>query len=115
FMKKRKWVTYSGQAFFDWHTGKVTIPPGVKVDTRPVGEDLFLWDDFAGEIPAIEDLTDRRLASAVMILTQVMPADLPIPDLEQLGSGPRKDDGTTAPPAPKGFDPHSPFMNQVIE
>jgi hypothetical protein len=92
--------------------GKVTIPPGGKVDTKPVEEDLFLWDDYIGEIPAIEDLTDKRLASAVMMLTQVTPADRPIPDLEQLSSGPRKDERTAAPPAPKGFNPHSPLVNK---
>jgi hypothetical protein len=117
FMKKRKWVTYSGQAFFDWHTGKVNIPPGVKVDTMPVGEDLFLWDDYAGEIPAIGngDVTDTRLVKAVMMLTQSMPANCPIPDLEQLSSGPRKDELTVARPALKGFDPHSPLVNQWLE
>jgi hypothetical protein len=49
-----------------------------------------------------------------MMLTQVVPADLPIPDLEQLTSDPRKDERRAAP-APKGFDPHSPRMKQVIE
>jgi Restriction endonuclease len=115
FMKKRKWVTYSGQAFFDWHTGKVTIPPGVKVDTRPITEDLFLWDDYDGEIPAIKDVTDTRLLRAVMMLTDFMPADAPIPDLEQLSSGTRKDERAVVPPSPKGFDPYSPLLNQVIE
>jgi hypothetical protein len=115
FMKKRKWVTYSGQAFFDWHTGKVTIPPGVKVGTIPIVEDLFLWDDYAGEIPAFGDATDTRLVKAVMMLTQNMPADCPIPDLEQLSSGPRKDERTVVQPAPKEFDPHSSLVNQMLE
>lgn len=115
FMKKRIWVTYSGQAFFDWHTGKVTIPPGGKVDTRPVEEDLFQWDDYTGEIPHIEDLSDTGLARPVMMLTQIVSADLPIPELEQLCSAPRKDDRTAVSHGPKGFNPHSLLTKQVIE
>jgi hypothetical protein len=115
FIKKRRWVTYSGQAFFDWHTGKVTIPPEVEVYMRPMVEDVVLWDDYTGEIPAIEDATNTRLVRGVMVLTQFMPADRPIPDLEQLSSGLRKDERTVVPPAPKGFDPNSSFVKRAIE
>ena len=115
FMKKRKWVTYSGKAFFDWHANKVTIPPGVKVDTRPVEEDLLLWEDYTGEIPAIEVPNDSWLARGVLMQTQIMPANRPIPELEKLCLGPRKDERMAAPPSPKGFDPHSPFIKHVIE
>lgn len=114
FMKKRNWITYSGQAFFDWHTGKVVIPSGQKVDTKPVEENLFLWEDYTGEIPAIGDLTDSRLMRGVMLLTQNLPANLPIPDLRQLSSGTVEDDQAGTDSTTE-FDSYSALMRQVIE
>jgi hypothetical protein len=51
--KKRKWVNWSGDAFYDWHTGKFTIPPGGTVVGSAVEPDLSAWPDYEGEIPEL--------------------------------------------------------------
>ncbi len=51
--KKRIWFHWSGDAFYDWHTGQITIPPkGVLVGSF-VDTDLTAWPDFDGEIPVL--------------------------------------------------------------
>src|SRR5262245_16958328 len=53
YIKKRKWVSWSGDAFYDWHTGRFTIPARGAVYSSPVEENPFLWDDYEGEIPTV--------------------------------------------------------------
>jgi hypothetical protein len=115
FIKKRKWFTYFGHAFFDWHTGKITIPPGAKVNTSPITEDLPQWDDYAGEIPGLENSEDMLLSRGVLMLTQTVPPDFPIPDLGEFRPVPPLEEQLPPKPAPTGYDPHSPDLNQLIE
>jgi hypothetical protein len=50
--KKRKWVHWSGDGIFDWHTGQALVPAGATLVGSAVETDLSCWDDYAGEIPA---------------------------------------------------------------
>jgi hypothetical protein len=52
---KRKWVSWSGDALFDWHTGKMTIPAGAQLVGSAVETDLSLWDNYDGEVTAESD------------------------------------------------------------
>ena len=54
YKKKRKWVSWSGDAFFDWHTGKLTVPSKGELVGSAVESDLSEWPDFDGEIPTVE-------------------------------------------------------------
>jgi len=47
---KRRWVQLRGDAFFDWQTGKITIPPKGQIITDALRSDFSDWDDFEGEI-----------------------------------------------------------------
>jgi hypothetical protein len=51
FKKKKKWVTWSGDAFYDWNENKIIIPPGGKLVGTPMEFDLSAWGDYEGEIP----------------------------------------------------------------
>jgi Restriction endonuclease len=49
--KKKKWISWSGDAFYDWHQSELTIPPLGVVRGSVFDTDLSTWDDFDGEIP----------------------------------------------------------------
>ncbi len=51
---KRKWVSYTGDAFYDWQTGTLRLPAGAPLVGSAVETDVSLWDDYEGELP---DLT----------------------------------------------------------
>lgn len=115
FLKKRKWVTYSGQAFFNWHTGKITIPPGVQVHSQPMEADLLIWEDYQGEIPLLEDPTDKKLLRAVFVLTQFFDQSLPVPDLELLSTGERTDGRKPEISDTNVFDPNAVYVGKAVE
>lgn len=51
-VKKRKWVSWSGDALYDWHQGAFTVPNhGVLVGSA-VETDLTLWPDYDGLLPS---------------------------------------------------------------
>lgn len=50
----RKRVGWSGDALYDWHTGKMTVPGGGQVVGSAVETGIALWDDYDGPIPGIE-------------------------------------------------------------
>lgn len=52
--KKRKWVRWSGDAFYDWHCNQLTIPGKGRLVGGPVETDLAAWPDWDGEIPELE-------------------------------------------------------------
>ncbi len=51
YKKKRMWVHWSGDAFYDWHTSQMTIPSQGSVIGSGVETDLSNWPDFEGDIP----------------------------------------------------------------
>lgn len=50
YRKKRKWVNWSGDAFYDWHSGRFTIPPSGTIVGSAIETDLSTWQDYNGEI-----------------------------------------------------------------
>lgn len=85
--KKRIWVHWSGDAFYDWHTGRFTIPAAGTVVGSSVRTDLATWPDFEGEIPdLIADAPLPGLMTAVVFNEQQWPQDRDdeVPDLRAL-------------------------------
>ncbi len=86
YQKKRKWVSWSGDAFFDWHTSWVTIPAKGTVVGSAVETDLHSWPDYEGDIPKPGDPLQPGLVRAVLYSGQKWDAtqDPEVPDLETL-------------------------------
>jgi hypothetical protein len=62
---KRKWVSWRGDAFFDWHAESVTIPSGGEVTSDWVDADITTWPDYDGEIPELKAASDARLLAVL--------------------------------------------------
>lgn len=67
---KKKWVNWSGDAFYDWHTGKFTIPPSGTVVGSAIEVDLSTWPDYDGKVPEFERESYPGFVRAVIYLTQ---------------------------------------------
>jgi hypothetical protein len=61
YRKKRKWASWSGDAFYDWHSGQIAIPPGGTLVGGGVETDLTAWPDYEGELPGIGENVDLGL------------------------------------------------------
>ncbi len=68
--KKKKWIIWSGDAFYDWHSGKFTVPPGGTLVTSAIETDLSAWLDYDGEIPKIGEGQSIGLIQGVLNLSQ---------------------------------------------
>jgi hypothetical protein len=86
YQKKRKWVSWSGDAFYDWHTSQVTIPSKGTVVGSPVEADLHAWSDYEGDIPKPSDPFPSGFMRAVLYSGQKWDAtqDSEVPDLKSL-------------------------------
>jgi hypothetical protein len=86
YKKKRKWVNWSGDALYDWHTGQFTIPPGGVIVGSAVETDLSEWPDFEGDIPGIESGSRPGFVRAVIYEVQKWDnsKDNEVPDLGSL-------------------------------
>ena len=51
-VKKRKWVSWNGDALYDWHHGTFTVPNQGVLRGSAVETDLNLWTDYAGLLPS---------------------------------------------------------------
>lgn len=76
--KKRKWVSWAGDAYFDWHKNQLQVPAGTPIVSSAVETDMALWEDYEGEIPQ-----KARAMELLLIVTggQRLQDDDPIPDL----------------------------------
>ena len=86
YKKKRKWVHWSGDAFFDWHTGQLMIPrKGVLVGSA-IETDLSEWPDFDGNIPEIWSNSEPSFLRGFLCNDQKWDnsKDDEVPDLESL-------------------------------
>lgn len=86
FRKKRKWVNWSGDAFYDWHTGQLTIPAGGRVVGSAVEVDLSIWPDYDGDIPEVDKGDYHGFLTAIIYNTQRWDQDKDdeVPDLASL-------------------------------
>lgn len=84
--KKRKWVNWSGDALYDWHTGKFTIPPKGVIVGSAVETDISEWPDFESDIPDIGSSSEPGFMRAVMYNVQKWDnsKDNEVPDLRSL-------------------------------
>jgi hypothetical protein len=79
--KKRFWVTWSGDAFYDWHSGSLSIPDKGVMFSSSIPSDLSEWLDYDGEIPNANELEFMQ-----MIVNEdfLFTADAQVPDLSSL-------------------------------
>jgi hypothetical protein len=56
YRKKKKWMNWSGDALYDWHTGQFSIPPNGVLVGSAFERDLSAWADYDGEIPELESV-----------------------------------------------------------
>jgi hypothetical protein len=78
YTKKRKWVGWTGEAFFDWHKGQIQIPGDTPLISTGVETDIDLWEDYNGDIP--ESVKGNEILVR-FVVDQYLPDDRPIPDL----------------------------------
>jgi hypothetical protein len=69
-VKKKKWICWSGDAFFDWHTNHLSIPLKGVVESSWIESDLREWDDFNGEFPVVNENNGSGLVKATFHSTQ---------------------------------------------
>lgn len=86
YKKKRKWVHWSGDALFDWHSDQFTIPSGGIVVGSAVEPDLSTWRDYDGDIPEPGKRDDTNLIRCVLYNTNKWDSskDDDVPDLSGL-------------------------------
>lgn len=82
--KKRQWVSWVGDAFYDWHKEALAVPANTSIHSLAVATDLATWDDFDGEIPTMEALAKQQWMTGVLSNKQQFPSDLPVPELMDL-------------------------------
>ena len=84
YQKKRKWVSWSGDAFYDWHAGQLKIPANGTVVGSSIETDLTNWPDYEGDIPQGDSY--KGLMRAIVHDSQKWnPAeDSDVPDLASL-------------------------------
>jgi hypothetical protein len=84
---KRTWCPWSGDAFYDWHTGEINVPGGVSLIGGPVENDIALWDDYDGVVPTESHQLPPHGMSFVLRAGQRLPEGYEVPDLAPRGSG----------------------------
>jgi hypothetical protein len=92
--KKRKWVSYTGDAFIDWHEGNINLPAGANIVSSAVATNLSLWDEYDGPIPGFDGkpapVPERNKIQMVDFLHMVFldvqkwEPSKEVPDLDQL-------------------------------
>jgi hypothetical protein len=83
---KRKWVNWSGDAFYDWHTGQITIPAKGTLVGSAVESDIAVWPDYDGDIPEKGETVATAFIRMIFYETQKWDADRDneIPNLYEL-------------------------------
>jgi len=74
--KKRTWVNWTGDALYEWDKETLHIPGNTPLMSSAIEPRMNLWEVFDGEIP-------NGILPA-FIGGQVLPEDMPIPDLSTL-------------------------------
>ena len=64
--KKKKWVSWSGDALLDWHTGTFQIPPGGVIVGSTIESDISTWSDYDGEIPTLGEQSGGGFLTAIL-------------------------------------------------
>jgi hypothetical protein len=80
--KKRRWISWIGEGYYDWENSQIQIPAGAPLVSTGIEIDLSLWEDFEGELPTTS--TDKELL-LLFYGGQALSKDAAIPDLMSLG------------------------------
>lgn len=70
YKKKRRWISWSGDALYDWHTGQITVPAKGMVVSSGIEPDLKKWPDYDGEIPLSGEESATGFLRAIIYKTQ---------------------------------------------
>lgn len=81
---KRKWVSWTGEGFYDWHDKSVAIPAGGRLVGSPVETDLTQWEDYDGPIPDIGSVEHRSQIRVIMYEVQEWDDSKEVVDLRGL-------------------------------
>ena len=83
---KRNWVNWSGDALYDWNTGRFTIPPKGVIVGSAIKTDLSEWEDFEGDIPDIRSPSEPGFLKGCFYGVQKWDSskDDQVPDLRSL-------------------------------
>ena len=83
---KKKWVSWSGDAFYDWHTGKFTVPPNGTIVGSAIETDWSVWPDFDGKLPDFSNKSYPGFMHAIIHFNQKwdISQDPEVPDLNVL-------------------------------
>ena len=79
--KKKQWFSWSGDAFWDWHTNQLSVPVQGKLTGSEVSMDLSTWEDYDGEM-----LSTHGIADVILYETQTWDSskDEEVPDLSYI-------------------------------
>lgn len=69
-VKKRKWVSWSGDALYDWNQCAFTVPDQGVLRGSAVETDLTLWSDYDGPLPSEKSEEKPANFIAVTIIKQ---------------------------------------------
>jgi hypothetical protein len=83
---KRKWMSWSGDAFYDWHSNSISIPNKGVIVGSGVETDLSTWPDFAGIVPDPQKDPYNGFIRIIVYNTQKWREedDKDVPDLKNL-------------------------------
>jgi hypothetical protein len=84
---KRKWVSLSGDGYYDWHSEAIRVPANTSLVGGSVETDILLWGDYDGDMPPMDG--DRPAGPPIVIMSDVqrLPDDeLEVPELAPSGS-----------------------------
>lgn len=70
YKRKKRWVSWSGDGLFDWHSSKFTIPPGGTLYGSAVETNLDTWPDYDGDLPVHGEQPSGGIAVATLYAGQ---------------------------------------------
>jgi hypothetical protein len=81
---KKRWMNWSGDAFYDWQERKIAIPKGGRLVGSAFPPDLSSWDDHDGVIPEDDPRYKPNLLQGTIYNIQQWDDAEPVPDLQSL-------------------------------
>lgn len=81
---KKTWVSWSGDAIFDWHDATFTIPDKGQIVSSTIDTEISTWDDFDGEFPAVTTGVKFIRGTVFQVQKWDHDRDIEVPDLTAL-------------------------------
>ncbi len=73
---KKKWVSWSGDAFYDWHKKRFTVPPKGLIVGSSIESDVREWDDYEGELPDMSNENNPGFLNVIVHYKQAWDSSL---------------------------------------